>query len=86
MLEPADVLGRVGRRHTEDKGATTVGDALSQVDVPILDVALDVTETRTEDRHVAVALDGEGNIFGAARKVGTTPLEESFEALQSAAS
>lgn len=57
------------------KVAVVVGDALGQVEVTLLVVALLVAERGTEDRDGAVALDGEVDVLSGAGKVLAVPVE-----------
>lgn len=59
--------------HTEVEVAILVADALIQVDVAVLGVAVCVHQGSAEDGDVAFALNGEGDVLGRVGEVDAVP-------------
>ena len=59
--------------------AVVVGDALGEVDIAGLAVAILVEESSTEDGDGTVTLDGEVDVLGGAREAGALPEEVALE-------
>lgn len=64
---------------TEVELAVVVGDALGEVDIAGLAVALLVEEGGAENRDGTITLDGEVDVLGGAREAGALPEEVALE-------
>lgn len=66
-------------RLTEVELAVVVGDALGEVDIAGLAVALLVEESGAEDGDGTIALDGEVDVLGGVGEAGAVPEEVTLE-------
>lgn len=66
------IVGEV-MRLTVHELAIVVANALAQIEVALLAVALCIKQRSTEDWHLSVALDGELDVLGGVSKALTVP-------------
>jgi hypothetical protein len=72
-------LQTAAEKLTEVELAVVVGDALGEVDIAGLAVALLVEEGGAENRDGTIALDGEVDVLGGAGEAGALPEEVALE-------
>jgi hypothetical protein len=72
-------LQTAAEKLTEVELAVVVGDALGEVDIAGLAVALLVEEGGAENRDGTITLDGEVDVLGGAREAGALPEEVALE-------